>query len=714
MFLVILACKSDDITMRDDDPVGGDFEMVDVKVMLPEDTSINLNSTTILSLGNSESLDENTTGAIPFNSGTVEIAYLLDADNNVLLAGFISDDRKEISVTTTAELMVYYALDYYLLPDQAKSVFLDNVSQANGFNTFVSAIEGLFIQNSLMYADGDYIQALQNLLNQVSTQKNPGQIDRRIFFNDEATKSGVTLSTIDSTNIQLQNALPRRSRAVIYKKSFRDREGTVQEIPNYTDTVFEDFTLETGKINSIQEIEVGSALSQINTQLASIDNASTTGPILLPVNPTTEFAAEYEVTIIGSGLPNNDAREMTTSEREKYITLNKETYILDYFLPTLLDIGGNKSLLPPFGSDKDVALVNAVLPILEQNTEVLEQVENNEFKVATNLFLPELYTNIGISSNLRNILRDVYNIITNNGDSPEQFIFSQELDETGFARTEQILRTIDQNIKANNQSANFAGLRTTAFNFETWVVRSIDAVVEFQRDDIELCLGDAVELRVTAMTEFEPEVEEFEFHWTTSNQFGGRVQDIEDDPNNFGSSIITSGNVVSYISTALESDLGDGDNIETITVTLFFKNKETGELTEAGSDTITINNLKTCVSFTVPIVRQPNLREQSSITCANGISYQAFSPVPYRAEFEAVEGAIAYRGRITRSDGVVGSEMTLNVGELDNDLLGFSFGIGSFSIFNSCNQAQSEEQAQQFVDAITNEPVSIEIMPVFN
>lgn len=304
-----------------------------------------------------------------------------------------------------------------------------------------------------------------------------------------------------------------------------------------------------------------------------------------------------------------------------------------------------------------------------------------------------------------------------NGDFPDTFIQDHELIETGYQRTKVILAVVDRNIKATNNYANFGGLRTTAFNFESWDVRSIDAVVEMQRDDVELCLGQATELRVTAITDIEPDLEEFEFHWSTSNEYGGRIQDIADDPNNFGQSIITKLNYVSYISTALESELGSGDNNETVTVILYIRNKNTGELTEAGRDTMTVNNKKGCESFTVSFTRQPNIREIPNSGCPNNISYQAFSPIPYTADFAAVEGATGYKGIITSSNGVVNQERVLDESQLEDigdGMLRFTSGVGSIIIYESCDQAEAEARAQEMVDNISVEPASIEITPIFD
>ncbi|AKP52892.1 hypothetical protein [Cyclobacterium amurskyense] len=715
-FGTLIACTSTDDAdefMQDDN---GAFNRTNVQILLPDGSNVDLSKSTLVSLGANADINANGIGKVPFNSQTIEIGYLLDADNNVLLAGFISDQRKELSIETTAEVILYYALGYYLLPDSAKSAFLNSIGQSTDFSNFVEEMQTLFRSNPLFYSQGSYEQILQNFIAQLLPNSST-QINKRIFFNDESTKSGVTLSSVDSTRIMLENSLPRRSNVIIYKKSYTDRNGNLIDIPNYTSTAFENFKLEAGKTNKIEMLELGNSVQQINAQQASIENTIKTDPILLPVNPASEFVAEYEVVVIGAGQANAEERNMTEEERSLYAELNKKTYVIDYFLPTLLDISGNKALLPPFGSDKENELYNAVLPVLEQYPEVIKEVVDNRFKEATSIFLPALYEDVRLSNDLRTILKDVYTIVSGNGAFPNTFIQDHELIETGYQRTKIIIEVVNRNIKATNYYSNFGGLRTKAFNFESWNVKSIDAVVKLQQDNVELCLGQSTELRVTAITDIELEVEEFEFHWSTSNEYRGRVQDIGDNSSNFGQSIITKKNYVSYISTALESELESGENKETITVILYIRNKITGELSEAGRDSMTMINRKNCESFTVSFTRQSNLREISDIGCPNNISYQAFSPIPYSADFAAVEGASGYKGIITSSNGVVNQERVLDARQLEDlgdGMLRFNSGVGSIIIFESCNKATAEARSKELVQNIKVEPVTIEITPIFN
>src|SRR5690606_17987107 len=169
----------------------------------------------------------------------------------------------------------------------------------------------------------------------------------------------------------------------VYKKAIFDRSGVEQQLDGYLDTPFMDMELKPGKKNPIAELEVGTALHRVIAQNSSIDNASSSGSFTLPVDISREFIAEYELAVVGPGAPEARERGMTSLEEEAFVELSKKSYVLDYFLPTLLDVGGNRSLLPPAGDAREGELYNLVSALLEQYPEVMDHVMENDFKAAT-------------------------------------------------------------------------------------------------------------------------------------------------------------------------------------------------------------------------------------------------------------------------------------------------------------------------------------------
>ncbi|TBN05290.1 hypothetical protein EYD45_03160 [Hyunsoonleella flava] len=693
-----------------------DFAPVEVTVEVPDGANLNMTSTKMYSLSVTSDVTDTGTGMLPFNESFNDLAFLLDENDNVLLAAFLTNNRKEISIETTAEVLVYYALDYYLLPNKSKEKYIKAIQETGSFDDLITNLKELFAQNNLMFQQGAYFEDLNSFLSSL-TSKHPDIKDishtgKRIFTKDKRTKSGITVANDEDSNVILQNSYPRRGKVFIYKKTSLDRDGVETQLSNYTDTPFLEFDLEPGKTLNIEAFKVGFKVSQMNAQSSAIENTVSSDPINLPVS-SSEYSAGYEFVILGSGDLSNAPRALTDKEQIAYNELTKEAYILDYFLPTLLDVGGNKELLPPPGDPKEQALANAVLPILEANPEVLEAVINNDFKTATELFLPELYSDVRLSDDLRDILNKVYGTLSEDKSSPNTFIQSQELVSSGHPRLQKVLSVVYKNMDLKTKG-NIPFLRTDANAIEDWFIKSIDADVNISNDIDRLCLGQPTEIRVGVITEYEPDFEEVEFHWQTSGEFKGRIQDINDNPNNFGTSIITKTNSVSYISVAQESELGSGDNIETVEVIIYMKNKRNGQLSEVGRDSMTINH-KICVSFYVGFQKEVKILEnENALICGGNTEYTVGHPT-FVAKFSAVDDAKSYKGRVKRKDGTFAAEFQMQqINDLGGGNLEYKLGVGPIHIIKTCNLEQAEEEQQKkfdYLDEVGHQ--GIEITPIF-
>jgi hypothetical protein len=349
---------------------------------------------------------------------------------------------------------------------------------------------------------------------------------------------------------------------------------------------------------------------------------------------------------------------------------------------------------------------------LGANPGVLDAVKQNDFKSASETLLPKLYGDIRLSDELRTLLTNVYNIISNNGSMPNTFIQTQELIETGAPRIQKVMEAMYKNMDFGNK-VNINMLNTSAKSVESWTVDCIDADIKLNPGNAEVCLGEAQGLKVTCSTLYDSTTEEFEYHWSTDGKFGGRIQDINNDPNNYGKSITTKANEVSYISTALESELSSGDNIETITVRVYLKNKNTGGLSdEVAHSTASMNNKKGCTSFFVSFTKEVTITSRNSIACSSGLEYTVGHPT-FIAKFKAVDGATSYKGRILEKDGTYSKEFTFSPAKIDG-MLAYIVGEGPIVIFITCSEDEAKKEQQKRLDYLdTLAPKGIEITPVF-
>lgn len=123
----------------------------------------------------------------------------------------------------------------------------------------------------------------------------------------------------------------------------------------------------------------------------------------------------------------------------------------------------------------------------------------------------------------------------------------------------------------------------------------------------------------------------------------------------------------------------------------------------------------TMESFTAAWEIQPNVREVSSSSCPNDMSFQAFSPVSFYATFEAVENAVGYTGITTTMGGIQNDQGVLIVTEVDDNMLRINRGLGTIVLINTCDQNEAIMEGAMLVDALNSDaiPVSIEITPLF-
>lgn len=713
-----MGCSNDDGDNRGEDDNGGgggnttEYAELEVSIVLSQESEVDLAQAQVVSLGMAVEPDQDGKAVLPYNPNGIELGYLLDSEGNVLLLGLLSDDHRELSIRSTVQAMIYFGLDYYLLDDSIKAIFLERVPSVRGFNELVEQVQALFDADPLMYHKGNYMDVLNSSLEEIVS----GIADRstnRLFVAGEATKGGLTVTKLDSVNAEIIQMVPRRTQLFVYKKAIFDRSGVEQQLDGYLDTPFMDMELKPGKKNQIAELEVGTALHRVIAQNSSIDNASSSGSFTLPVDISREFIAEYELTVVGPGAPEARERDMTSLEEEAFMELSKKSYVLDYFLPTLLDVGGNRSLLPPAGDDREGELYSLVSALLGQYPEVMDHVMENDFKAATKAFLPALYGNTRMSDDLRAILLGVYGLLAEGSNAPQTFIQSHELIETGYPRTQYILEAVDRNIAIKNHYKNFGDLKTEANQMELFSVSSIDAVVELGPDNRELCLGESMTLSLSLITGYDSEVEEFEYHWNTDGTYKGRVQDINGDPSNFGTSIITKNRTVSYISAAVESELGGGANRETVTVTIYTKHLTTGELTKVGEDSVQVNNIKGCTSFYVSYSREVAIGERSNSSCSGGIEYSV-GTATFVTGFAAVEGAVGYQGRTLRKDGTFTNWFNLNTEDEENGWIEYISGVGSVNLFSSCSEEAALEEQQrryEYLEEVGHQ--GIEVQPLF-
>ncbi len=583
LIIVFYSCK-DDTPDDSGNPSKGEGE-IEAKIVLPDGSTVDLSGSLLCSLGATSDLNGNLNGYVPFNDGSVELAYLVDEQDELLLAGFLSDDRNEISVATTVEVLLYFGMGSSLNTLEYKKFFVENIEQEKAYIDLVDEFETAFTLNPKVFSEGGYIEALNNAIIKLAESDTIDVYTKSIDLGS-IERSGLSLNEVGKNSFTITNGYPRRTHGFLYFKSYKDISGTETTVNSeISGSDFADQEVEIPFISLADEGDENFQNQVTNFNLCSqgvryVTKVSDEINIDLPENHTSET---YELAVVGPGFGTAKERDFTENEQEVFEQLSIETFVLDYFIPILMDIGGNRDIYSTQVLQKASELTGIVEPILRAHEPSIDAVLENDFETAITEFLPFLYSDIRLSNDLRTIMTGLYGMISD-GSSPNTFIQNNELIQEGEARyqkvTSAILRSMKESVGLNCINKRLSSSAT----LEKWDIKVYEGVVKLKPEKISTVpFGDPKDIFAKVFIELQ-EGETLEYDWETTSQFGGILNDYngQDDV-----SFTTSSDKVAFFSNASSRQLGDGENLETVTVTAYIK-KGTSK-TEIGSASMTVD-----------------------------------------------------------------------------------------------------------------------------
>lgn len=621
LFAVALGCSSnddgkivdDDVSQTDDDNINddddtnddddsghsADYEIVDVQINLPTGSTVDLANAELYGMGTAADVDTNGSGELPFNPGTTEIAYLFDSNGDLILAGFLTDNRKEISTSTTAEVLFYFGMLSSVRATGYKSTFVENIVNEQAFLNFAIEFDALFSQNPKTLSEGGFAQDLNQALVALEGKKlnDIGYSTMDIAPSD--SESGLTMNKIGGDSFTIDNSFPRRAHAFLYQVSYEDEAGNetilLSEISN---GVMPDRESEIPYISLLDESNGNQGNQTFNAALCSSDalNRSETSEQVNLALAEGNLKETWEVAVVGPGsaLINHSGREMTVNEQAKFEELSVQTFVMDYFIPVLMDIGGNKDVYDDLTLQQADEIVVIVESMLRAHEPSFSAVLAGSFTTALEEFLPFLYDDIRLSDDLRTILWALYSYIDDSG-SPNTFIQNNELIEDGIERYNKIIASIHQSFKDSEGLQCIRKLNALTSKFEKWEVVVEEGIVDISPEYMTTTNeADGKEIWAEVITGGSGP---YEYEWSTTSNYGGFISDVQ---GNNGTSFTTDSDTILFISTASNEQLSDsGENLETVTVKVF---EGTGsDRTEIGSNSMTVN-----VRKGAPLYIKPN------------------------------------------------------------------------------------------------------------
>lgn len=411
LLLLIPSCKKDGPIKGDDDkpitPIN--VELKDAQIALPAGVSYDLAGHELLAFGAVQPVGKDGGSKVADVPGNINIAYVLDADNEPVLAGFITDTSSTLSVESTAKVLLYYASGTVFQPDTIKGVFINRVHELEGAAEWITQFTELWKNNPKLLSTELYKSTLSTAVGALFPKLEPTDIKKvattgratDLLVDDGDIRSGIQLDVAELSKLTIKNNYRRRAHAFLYKTKFKPLKGKGFEtiLASISGSTAADIDIHIDATSGASGV-TGTISKQIQgkaMEFAVTDN----GPVNLELLDNEEEAI-YAVRVVGVGLADSDGnREMTDAEAKKRDRLVVETFALDYLFPAIgMGIAGmNDELKGRF--------VDATDQFLKYAPDIYDSLNKGDFDWAIMSTLTLFVTEVGYEA-LKSLIVSAY------------------------------------------------------------------------------------------------------------------------------------------------------------------------------------------------------------------------------------------------------------------------------------------------------------------
>lgn len=569
------ACKKD---KKDD----GDYSTTGIQVVMPAGSPISASSTSVYSLSKSFSVGSDGKSTIAFNPGSYEVVFLYNDANKPIMASIISDENKEISIASTAQVLLYYGLGVmYSHSNVERIAHIKKILTYPQFAELKSKLEQLFAANPAMFSTDAYGEAYLKAVSEIHNKPVLDLISRQVKVLDADTiKSGVSVRAKSGSDeeIEFLNKYPRRGHAYLYKVAYRDNT-------NFPYTLL-------SQILSITPADYNVAVKGAVGVAPEVS-----GPQALPLE-NYESESTWKVRVVGVG--KNDAGiSMSDAEKAKYEEMCIDFFAADLLMPVILtQLHQSNQMYKVLPNNIEVVrpYINEVKALVKPST--IDMVKNGDYLEAVTDFADyALWDTYKRNLIYQKLLNGIGNVVDNQGEL--QSTTSIEENEPKQIEYNKILKdgllSYLLNIKTGNEDEN-----ANPIDDRFLAISGSNAIEQFtvlsKNNDVSITPKHSKALRLTnhtlkaSATAALNTGEKIEYVWSTAGTFGVFKQGSS-EVTTTTSSITTS---VTYYGKIAPND----DNIETVYVTAFITGPNGTR--ELGTDTAYVNVKK------LSIVMKPN------------------------------------------------------------------------------------------------------------
>ncbi|SMD42981.1 hypothetical protein SAMN00777080_1552 [Aquiflexum balticum DSM 16537] len=562
-FLAINSCKD---TEEPNLPVNGDSDIknvptLDVSIIIPDGTTLDLSGSKVLANTFDFAVNESKKSKIALQPGQTQLAFLLDKDENVLLSGFINEAKKEISVASSAEVLLYYGSGAFILPFEFRERYLDKVSELAVFDQFTQDLELAFKQNPSAFSNGSFRPILNAALEEIVKDIEPLDIKaRQINFEPNGIQSGIQVFDNDFQSVYLRNYYRRKAHAFLYKTAFKNKEGI--------ETILKE-AIASGDITDVQQPvdatkSVSGFLGTLSDGLAGqgIQYAKTDSPPINVPLGENELEATYELRVIGPSLGINlDLLQLTSKEKEKWEDLMIETLFMDIVIPLMSEVF---SAAGDMATEEHSKIIAAAVKNVADFTPFYKELYQTKDLTKFVSDIMDYFISDKVNSDFQEVIADLMTERAMQNGSWEVDLNAKYREEMKKARFLKVLKYIDLAIKGADFS-KMIGEISSSSAMEKFKVKAVAHDITLSPKEASIVTFSNQELTVNTKTQL-GDGEAFLYKWSTPGKYGK----IRDNLGNNGTEFENGQKTITYRAETQSSNLPD-DAVEEVMVTAYVK-----------------------------------------------------------------------------------------------------------------------------------------------
>lgn len=643
LMILVASCKKDTKEQTPQKPPAGELPReVTTKIitlLFPANTPVEAASCSVYSQSFTSYAEKDGSYKIAYEQGFPNIAWVFDKNKNVILAGFITDSAKTISVASTAEVLLYFGLGTTFQPAEVINKYIAGNNTIPGMTAWKAQLEDIFKKDPQMLNKHLFAEALQAKVAEVlaagtTTERKPADVT--VDAND--IRSGLQIAENGLNSYIITNSIRRRSYAYLYKMNYKDVNGQSHTVNSSIG----------GSITSLSETKLSPTTAIRDYKGVLQDWAAgngekfavtTSSPIDVPLEDN-ESIANFKVRVIGPGKP--VSMPMTTYERERWWNVTLQTALFDFLLPAVLDVMGHKEFLNNINAPGNklegledmvkktgdlIAVIPTVSDALEAGdystlvSDVFYTIANGKLSGKTDDFIKSIYYAMG---------NYVMKAGSNYYEDPSAFDDRAE-------NLVKILEVVDIGMKAIDYG-RIAKAIIQSKTVEEWDLKASEVKITLAPGEFTIGKGASQKLTAYIKTSLGTDPPGIEYEWKSSGKYGSLSDDRGHTGNSFSSSL------PDVVYQVRNEDFGDGEHKETITVTVYTKKGQERSKMGSSSSVATISKNETVVA---PAITHVNIQPTGKDSKGNQL-YSA-SNAYWTASIKPRSGAKSYTMRVIKN-----------------------------------------------------------------